>query len=101
MNKKQVKICERLGWLVDRCDNGEVELRNCSPTGEDLNFTVDAKGFAENVAECASNFDVDEHVEMWVAAKHGGTSGIPSVTELVEDAKAIAGMLNELAAALN
>lgn len=37
---------------------------------------------------------------MWVAARRSGTSGVPPIKELVEDAQAIDDMLRELACAL-
>lgn len=42
----------------------------------------------------------EEHIEMWVEARRHGTSGVPSIRELVKDAEAIDAMLKELAEAL-
>ena len=45
-----------------------------------------------------NNFDVDEHVEMWLEAKFNGTvSGIPSARVLVEESERIDRDLEELA----
>ena len=46
------------------------------------------------------DFDIDEHIEMWIEAKRSGTSGVPSTRELVKDAEAIDGMISELSQAL-
>lgn len=42
---------------------------------------------------------MDDHIEMWVKAKENGTSGVPSIRRLVEDAEDISEMLKELAEA--
>ena len=52
-------------------------------------------------ASCsADDFDVDDHIAMWIEAKKNGTAGVPSTRELVHDAEDIQEMLNELAEAL-
>ena len=63
------------------------------------------KGFRFDVVnliskgEYADDFDVDEHVELWIEGR--GKNGVPATArELVEDAEAIRDMLNELAVAL-
>lgn len=48
----------------------------------------------------AAHFDQDEHIEMWISARHSGTRGVPSIRELVKDAEDIDAMLKELAEAL-
>lgn len=58
------------------------------------------KNFIQNVKEYAANFDIDEHIELWIEAKRNGVKGVPSTRELVYDAEAICKMLQELAAAL-
>lgn len=107
MNKRYIKICEKLGWKVteykNRSDETDitVELQKYSPAGEDFIFTVNKKDFVENVKEYAAHFDVDEHIEMWAEAKiHNTTSGIPSIRRLAVDAEEIDEMLQELAVAL-
>lgn len=48
------------------------------------------------------NFDVDEHVEMWLEAKRSGNvSGIPSARVLVEESEQIERDLEELARRFN
>lgn len=35
------------------------------------------------------NFDVDDHVAMWLKAKSNGVSDVPCVTTLIDDAREI------------
>lgn len=100
MDSRYIEVCERLDWSVYECRDGTVELEATSPAGEDLIVTVDAEDFVENVKAYAANFNQDEHIEMWIAARSSGTSGVPSTRELVKDAEDIDKMLQELAAAL-
>lgn len=78
LNDKITEICERLDWSIYLDANEDVELRK----------------------EYAANFDIDEHIELWIEAKRNGVKGVPSARELVYDAEAICKMLQELAAAL-
>ena len=91
------KIAERLGWRVDEYDDGTVEFFQCSPAGEDFSFTVNAKEAAKEIYEYYDDFDIDEHIEMWIEARENGVIGIPSTRQLVEDAEDISEMLKELA----
>jgi len=82
-----------------------VELNKYSPAGEDFGIVVDfdinapVKSFIKDLEYIADDFDVDEHVELWVDSR--GKNGVPNtVRELVEDAEAIKEMLYELAEAL-
>lgn len=95
--KKQIQnIIEDLGWRINKCGDGTVELEKSSPAGEDFIFSVSEKNIVADIEEYAATFDPDEHVEMWSMAKRFGTSGVPTISELVEDAKAIEDMLEEL-----
>ena len=94
------KIAERLGWRVDEYDDGTVELSQCSPAGEDFSFTVNAKEAAKEIYEYYDDFDMDEHIEMWIEARENGVIGVPSTRQLVEDAEDISEMLKELACAV-
>lgn len=99
LKSRYIEVCERLDWSVHECEDGSVELEKHSPAGEDFIFTVSSENFVREVKEYAADFDVDEHVEMWVNSR--GTRGVPSsVRTLVEDAEAIDEMLEELADAL-
>lgn len=100
LNDKTTEICKRLDWSIYLDANEDVELRKESPAGEDFSICVDSKNFIQNVKEYAANFDIDEHIELWIEAKRNGVKGVPSARELVYDAEAICKMLQELAAAL-
>ena len=59
-----------------------------------------ADSFKDSLESYYEDFDIDEHIEMWIEAKRSGTSGVPSTRELVKDAEAIDGMILELSQAL-
>ena len=100
MTEQHIAICEALDWRVhDDPEEDYVELEKYSPAGEDFIFGVQKRNFVKNVREYADDFDVDEHVELWIAGR--GKNGVPATArELVEGAEAIRDMLNELAEAL-
>ena len=100
LNPKYRQICEDLEWAVNEQDDGTVELEKYSPAGEDFIFYVEVENFAREVESYADDFDIDDHIAMWIEAKRNGTAGVPSTRELVHDAEAIQEMLNELAEAL-
>lgn len=96
-----VERAEVLGWdcEIDN-DDSSIEFRQASPAGEDFSFYAygnTVEEIIESIRESANDFDMDEHIKMWLDAKEHGTGGVPSVSELVEDAKAIQEMLNTLA----
>lgn len=99
---RQIEVCEGLGWFVSGDCDGTVSLQQHSPAGEDFEFSVDTaeSDFVEEVKRYAADFDIDEHIEMWIEAKHNNVPGVPSARELVRDAEAIDGMLQALAATL-
>lgn len=91
-----IPVIEDLGWSI--YDEGDyVDLRQYSNAGEDFGFPVNKDNIVQHIKFYAYNFDVDEHIEMWVEAKNHGTAGVPSIRELVEDAQDIKNMLDELA----
>lgn len=100
MNERYREICENRDWSVTVCDDGSVELEKYSPAGEDFIISISSEDFVEDIKKYAASFNPDEHAEMWVMARRSGTSGVPSIRELVHDAEAIDKMLQELAAAL-
>ena len=107
MTKKQRKLIEKHGWTITDCDyNGGskgFEFKKYSPAGEDFIFSVEANNpdeLVDNIREYYNDFDPEEHVEMWVEARHNGVGGIPSIRRLVEDADDIDSMLEELSIAL-
>lgn len=78
-----------------------VELRACSPAGEDfimdIDFDVDdpISSFSKSLSDYAENFDIDEHVEKRLPDR--GKGGCPSsIKVLVDDAEAIKNMIEEL-----
>lgn len=95
-----VECAERLGWQVEKFDDGMVEFKNSSPAGEDISFTVSAENAEQEIYATYEGFDVDEHIEMLVDAKRGGLAGVPSIRRLVEDAEAISDMLEQFAEAI-
>lgn len=101
LNPKHRDICEALEWKVTVFEDGAVELKQFSPAGEDFSFTVSVKDFAREVEIYADDFDIDDHITMWLKAKENGVAGVPTARELVHDAEAIQEMLNKLAETLN
>lgn len=90
------------GWAVcGYTGDGRAELEKHSPAGEDFIMCVGVENFPAEVREYAADFDIDEHIEMWIEARKNGVSGIPSTRELVHDAEDIDKMLQEVAAALS
>lgn len=101
LKKEYLDVLEKHDWAVcGYTGDGRVELEKYSPAGEDFIICVEVENLPEAVAEYAAGFDIDEHIEIWIEAKHNGTSGVPSTRELVKDAEDIDKMLQELAAAL-
>ena len=96
-----LNICEENGWSysIDEKWN-EVELSKSSPAGEDFSFIVSLEDLPDEVHSFIFNFDVDEHVDMWIEARRAGVEGVPTTQELVDDAEAIEQMLEELSRAL-
>ena len=102
---------EELEWSYDvwieESRNGRTyaELERYSPAGEDFSIIVDfekdhqVETFLRDLREYYENFDVDDHVEMWMPSR--GENGCPSsIKALVEDAEAIESMILELLDAL-
>ena len=102
---------EEMGWTWEAYIEPDsrrtyVEIGQSSPAGEDFSMTIDfdeenqADSFKDSLESYYEDFDIDEHIEMWIEAKRSGTSGVPSTRELVKDAEAIDGMILELSQAL-
>lgn len=89
---------ETAGWSVDRDDEGDqirLSFGHSSPAGEDFWFDAygdDVEGVVDSAKRYASDFDRDEHVRVTMDSR-----GAPDIEELVEDAKAIQEMLDDLA----
>ncbi len=101
LNQKYIDICEKLNWNISEYEDETADLEKYSPAGEDFIFNVNINNFVNEVMSYATNFDIDEHITMWIEAKQNGISGIPSARELVYDAEAIDEMLQELAIELS
>lgn len=101
LDPKIVDIAEELGWTVREYEDGMAEFSQYSPAGEDFSFSVNAENAAQEIYECYNDFDVDEHIEMWIMAKASGEQGVPSTRRLVVDAEDICGMLEKLACAIS
>lgn len=102
---------EEMGWnwetyIEPGSRRTYVEIGQSSPAGEDFSMTIDfdeenqADSFKDSLESYYEDFDIDEHIEMWIEAKRSGMSGVPSTRELVKDAEAIDGMILELSQAL-
>lgn len=101
LKEKYLDVIENHEWRVcGYTDDGRVELEKYSPAGEDFTICLNVENFPEAVAEYAADFDVDDHIEMWIEARRNGVCGVPSTRVLVTDAEAIDKMLQELADAL-
>lgn len=97
-----IEAAEALDWscVVEEYSNGNfLRFGKYSPAGEDFSISVsdNPETIVREVIKVAENFDVDEHVELWLDARKSGVSGVPnSIRDLLEDAEAIQEMLCEL-----
>lgn len=90
------RVANKLEWTVHKSGE-DIEISKYSNAGEDFVFYV-KKPYIKNIKEYADDFDVDEHVEMWLEAKQTGRPlGIPSARELVHDAEEIKADLEHFA----
>lgn len=104
------KYIEGKGWVISDCSFNEDidwEISKHSPAGEDFCFNIQCSNAVEDainaIAEYTNSFDEEEHIKMWLNAKDidNNRLNVPSITELVEDAKNIKQMLTELSNALS
>lgn len=103
---------EELDWWwsawIEKRQNGRtyVEMGKRSPAGEDFGMIIDfdaedqCSSFLDSLESYYEDFDIDEHIEMWVDAKRNGVSGVPSIRELVDDAREIDAMILKLSQTL-
>lgn len=98
-----IKIVEDLGWNISYEDYGEqylVELDKSTPAGEDFVFSFwfdkTIEDFEREILNQYMEFDPEEHVEELLEAKKNGLAGVPSLFDLVDDAKEIQAMIYEL-----
>ena len=96
-------VAERLNWNVTRCSesgNERYEFETHSNAGEHLIVNTYADTLLRDLYDNAESFDIDEHVEMWLAARLNGDSSVPNAVELVDDARKIEKMLYRLYSAM-
>lgn len=110
--KKIIDTAEELGWSVDfetqkypgKKPEKMVTFSQYSPAGEDFSFYETYESLPEIARQVYSywqDFDVEEHVKMWLDAKANGVIGVPDVVTLVDDAREIETMLENLWYALS
>lgn len=99
------KAIENYGWNVNECDfncGTGWELYQHSPAGEDFGFAIEhnnnVEKAIEEIKQYANDFDIDEHIEMWVEARHidNNRLKVPPIRILVEDAENIQEILDNL-----
>lgn len=99
--KKKKKIeekIEELGWFIHK-DKDEWELEQWTPAGEDFIVYINGKSsetIFESIRDSYEDFDVDEHVREVMNIK-----GAPCISALVNDAKDIDNMLENLLIEVN
>jgi hypothetical protein len=96
------EIGEHLNWNVEFESQDQVVFYQYSPAGEDFSFAIEVKDknnleeIKKEIRKYADDFDIDEHVEMWLP--HRGKGGCPNtIRGLLKDAEAIKEMLEEFA----
>lgn len=103
------KYIEGKGWVISDCSFNEDidwEISKHSPAVEDFCFNIQCSNAVEDainaIAEYTNSFDEEEHIKMWLNAKDidNNRLNVPSITELVKDAKNIKQMLTELSEGL-
>ena len=106
--KDAYEVIENDGWSISENKSDyevELEISQYSSAGEDFNFSIYFDGtindLRDKIYDYSYCFDVDEHVEGFLALENSGTPGRPSVSKLVEDSDDIFEMLRELEAAVN
>ena len=100
LQKRVENVAEELCWNIEDEGDGSLRFSQESPSGEDFSFSVSSDDLIRQVQEYADNFDISEHVAMWLEAR-GRVSGVPDAVTLVDDAKEIQAMLDALAEKLS
>lgn len=100
LRKRVENVAEELCWNIEDEGDGSLRFSQESPAGEDFSFSVSSDDLIRQVQEYANDFDISEHVAMWLEAR-GRVSGVPDAVTLVDDAKEIQAMLDALAEKLS
>lgn len=116
MNKTDCKLSSKIidclednGWRIGEITEQDGEyicsVYQASPLGEDFGVDIWFNGLSRNFVDrfqnCATEFDADEHAEMWIANRNS-VRGVPqSIRALINDADAIQKMLDDTAIALS
>lgn len=100
LRKRVENVAEELCWNIEDEGDGSLRFSQESPAGEDFSFIVSSDDLIRQVQEYANDFDISEHVAMWLEAR-GRVSGVPDAVTLVDDAKEIQAMLDALAEKLS
>lgn len=100
LRKRVENVAEELCWNIEDEGDGSLRFSQESPAGEDFSFSVSSDDLIHQVEEYANDFDISEHVAMWLEAR-GRVSGVPDAVTLVDDAKEIQAMLDALAEKLS
>lgn len=80
-----------------------VEFSQYSPAGEDFSFCIfyyRLSNIPMKIYDEYEEFDIDDHVRMWLEAKANGMRDVPNARVLVKDAEDIEQMILDLAAAI-
>ena len=67
-----------------------IEFERYTPAGEDFLFTVfydKAEDLPREIGSYSDDFDLDDHVYLWLQRKQNGDDTVPGVVELVDDAR--------------
>lgn len=94
---------ENHGWNITAYNDSYWDISQFSPAGEDFFFTINhnnsVKKAIEEISQYANDFDVDEHIEMWVEARQidNNRLNVLSIRRLAEDAESIQEMLDDFA----
>ena len=101
LEKHEIRVC---GTDQYRDQTYTTDLEFWSPLGEDMCISIEwdgtEKSFIDGFTSYASDFDPDEHAEMWIPYR--GQNGTPSsIRALINDADAIDSFLEKVAIDLN
>lgn len=94
-----IDFFEERNFNANFIEDNRIELETFSKAGEKLIDYINGESYEsikKDLVKLWSGFDVEEHVLMRLEAKKNGDTSIPSVVALVEDAKSIEKMYEQL-----